>query len=263
MRYSILILLALSSVLLAVQTNQDTGEKMITTKSGLQYVITQEGSGETPKKGDEVTVHYTGKFANGQIFDSSVNRNEPFTFSLGIGEVIPGWDEGIALLNKGAKATFRIPPQLAYGSQPNGPIPANSTLIFDVELVDFEKAIEIEPYNVKGKEIITTDSGLQYIIVNQGKGEKAVAGKQASVHYTGYLEDGTMFDSSVRRKSPFIFPLGAGRVIKGWDEGVQLMRIGDKFRFIIPANLGYENRANGPIPANSTLIFDVELLEIK
>jgi peptidylprolyl isomerase len=263
MRQVIFIFIALCSFLWAEETNKKSGEKMTTTKSGLQYVITQKGSGENPQKGDNVTVHYTGKLTNGEKFDSSLERNEPFTFTLGLGEVIQGWDEGIALLNKGAKATLRIPPELAYGSQAMGPILANSTLIFEVELLDFQKAPKIEQYDIKGKKINKTDSGLQYIIVHKGKGVKATAGKQVSVHYTGFLEDGTMFDSSVARNSPFIFALGAGRVIKGWDEGVQLMSTGDKFRFIIPANLGYGSRAMGPIPANSTLVFDVELLDIK
>jgi len=263
MKQILVMLLILSSSLWAEQKSEKTGDKMFTTKSGLQYVITQKGNGEKPQKGDNVVVHYTGKLTNGEKFDSSVDRNEPFTFTLGMGEVIAGWDEGIALLSKGAKATLRVPPELGYGARAMGPIPANSTLVFDVELIDFEKAPTIEPYPIEGKKIHTTESGLQYIIVQKGNGKKAEAGKQVSVHYTGYLEDGTMFDSSVKRNSPFVFPVGAGRVIKGWDEGVLLMSVGDKYRFIIPANLGYGNRDMGPIPANSTLLFDVELLEIK
>jgi len=109
----------------------------------------------------------------------------------------------------------------------------------------------------------TTPSGLQYWDVVTGTGATAVPGKLVSVHYTGWLTDGTKFDSSVDRNKPFEFPLGAGRVIKGWDEGVAGMNVGGKGQLRIPPNLGYGSTARGPIPANSTLVFDVELLEVK
>jgi peptidylprolyl isomerase len=108
---------------------------VITTDSGLQYMILEEGSGEMPQVGDGVRVHYTGTLEDGTQFDSSVG-GEPFQFTLGVGDVIAGWDEGIALLKEGSKARLTIPPGLAYGDRANGPIPANSTLIFEVELVD-------------------------------------------------------------------------------------------------------------------------------
>lgn len=114
-----------------------------------------------------------------------------------------------------------------------------------------------------GQEIVTS-SGLQYIDLVVGTGEVAKAGQTASVHYTGWLENGKKFDSSVDRGEPFAFPLGAGRVIKGWDEGVQGMKVGGKRKLTIPANLGYGARgAGGVIPPNATLIFDVELLGVR
>ncbi len=110
---------------------------------------------------------------------------------------------------------------------------------------------------------ITTKSGLQYIILENGNGIKADSGKEATVEYTGYLTDGKEFDSSIKRNQPFSFNIGEGKVIKGWDEGVALMRVGDKFRFIIPSDLAYgEGGAGDVIPPNATLIFDVKLLEI-
>ena len=110
---------------------------------------------------------------------------------------------------------------------------------------------------------ITTPSGLKYIVVN-GSGEKpTVAGMVAIVHYDGFLLDGKKFDSSRDRNEPFEFILGEGQVIKGWDEGVAMMKIGDKYRFVIPSNLAYGERgAGGVIPPNATLIFDVEVLGI-
>lgn len=113
-------------------------ENVKTTASGLQYVVVKEGTGETPTAEDEVTVHYTGKLISGQVFDSSVNRGEPATFPLN--RVIPGWTEGVQLMKEGAKYTFFIPSDLAYGPQgiPNA-IPPHSTLIFDVELIKVNK----------------------------------------------------------------------------------------------------------------------------
>ncbi|MBL8073964.1 MAG: FKBP-type peptidyl-prolyl cis-trans isomerase [Nitrospira sp.] len=111
---------------------------------------------------------------------------------------------------------------------------------------------------------VTTPSGLKYVDQVVGTGEAAVAGKNVSVHYTGWLESGKKFDSSVDRGQPFSFPLGAGRVIKGWDEGVQGMKVGGKRKLTIPSDLGYGSRgAGGVIPPNATLIFDVELLGIR
>ena len=107
------------------------------TDSGLRYKMIQKGNGTKAEKGKTVSVHYEGSLANGQIFDSSYKRNQPIDFVLGIGQVIPGWDEGIGLLQVGDKARFVIPSHLAYGSTgAGGVIPPNATLIFDVELMN-------------------------------------------------------------------------------------------------------------------------------
>lgn len=115
----------------------------------------------------------------------------------------------------------------------------------------------------EGKEI-TTSSGLQYIDQVVGTGETAKAGQTVSLHYTGWLTNGKKFDSSVDRGQPFSFRLGVGQVIKGWDEGVQGMKIGGKRKLTIPSNLGYGARgAGGLIPPHATLVFDVELLGVQ
>jgi FKBP-type peptidyl-prolyl cis-trans isomerase FkpA len=105
-------------------------------------------------------------------------------------------------------------------------------------------------------------SGLKWQEITAGSGPLAVD-KTAVVHYTGWLENGKKFDSSVDRGQPFSFPVGAGRVIKGWDEGVATMKVGGKRRLIIPSSLGYGPNGTGPIPGGATLIFDVELLEVR
>jgi len=115
----------------------------------------------------------------------------------------------------------------------------------------------------KSGEEMMTDSGLKYVDMKVGDGESPQAGQLVTVHYTGWLEDGTKFDSSVDKNRPFEFTIGAGGVIKGWDEGVMTMKVGGKRKLTIPPELGYGARGIGPIPPNSTLIFEVELLTIR
>jgi peptidylprolyl isomerase len=109
----------------------------------------------------------------------------------------------------------------------------------------------------------TTASGLQFIDVKVGDGASPQTGQTVVVHYTGWLANGTKFDSSVDRGQPFSFVIGTGQVIKGWDEGVATMKVGGKRRLIIPPELGYGANDYGPIPGNAQLIFDVELIQIK
>jgi len=109
-----------------------------------------------------------------------------------------------------------------------------------------------------------TDSGLRYQVLQEGTGDKAEKGKTVSVHYKGQLSDGTVFDSSYKRNQPIDFALGVGQVIPGWDEGIQLLKVGDKARFVIPSDLAYGSAgAGGVIPPDATLIFDVELMNVK
>ncbi|WP_299155393.1 peptidylprolyl isomerase [uncultured Christiangramia sp.] len=110
----------------------------------------------------------------------------------------------------------------------------------------------------------STESGLRYKIIQKGDGVQAEKGKNVSVHYKGQLADGTVFDSSYKRNQPLEFPVGVGHVIPGWDEGIQLLQVGDKARMVIPSDLAYGERgAGGVIPPNAVLIFDVELMDVK
>ncbi len=261
------------------------------TASGLYYILSKNGTGARPTLGQNIKANYSGKLLDGTMFDSNTDPKfghvEAFGFPVGQGRVIKGWDEGFQLLNKGAKATLLIPSSLAYGdrempgseSNPKG-IPANSVLVFDVELLDIEIPKDenalikeyIQKNNIK-QTPMKTASGLTYFITKSGTGDNAKAGQKVTANYSGKLTDGTAFDSNVDPKfghvQPFSFNVGQGQVIKGWDEGFQLLNKGAKATFIIPSEMAYGERAmpggeTNPkgIPANSILIFDVELVEI-
>lgn len=143
-------------------------------------------------------------------------------------------------------------------------LPMLMTLVVMVSLAVVVHSGEQSGGKAAGGKAVKTPSGLQYIDLLEGTGRQAELGDTATVHYTGWLADGTKFDSSVDRKEPFSFRVGAGQVIKGWDEGVSSMKIGGKRKLIIPPELGYGTRgAGGVIPPNATLTFDVELLGLR
>lgn len=139
------------------------------------------------------------------------------------------------------------------------------TFVLAVTLFAFSMTISANAEEKKKmSDVQTTESGLQYVIVEEGTGDKAVDGKKVKVHYSGKLEDGTEFDSSYKRGQPIEFTLGAGQVIKGWDEGIALMKVGDKRQLIIPPELGYGAAGAGNvIPPNAVIIFDVELVDVE
>jgi peptidylprolyl isomerase len=263
---------------------------------GIYYIIEKPGEGPKAKAPDYVTVHYRGTLLNGTQFDASYDRNEPISFQLGMGRVIQGWEKGIPLFAKGGKGTLFLTPSLAYGERAIGNIiPANSILKFDIEILDIstqqeyldkmtakrlrEQAIAdslnalkrakekptIEQYaKDKNLNIQWTNNGLAYVLEKQGDGPKVTLGKRVTVHYTGYLLNGTKFDSSVDRNQPFSFNVGIGQVIQGWDEGLMLLNVGSKAKLIIPSYMGYgEGGAGNTIPPNAILVFDVEVLGVE
>lgn len=242
-----------------------------TTESGLQYIVLEEGPDEgiSPKATDLVQVHYVGTLRDGVEFDSSRARGAAATFPLN--RVIPGWTEGVQLMSEGDQYRFFLPPDLAYGESgtPGGPIGPNEALIFDVELIkvqsperNLKRAQDFLAENAGKEGVQTTASGLQYQILSEGAEGGASPDEDdiVRVDYVGTLINGTEFDSSIARGQPATFPLN--RVIDGWTEGVQLMKVGDKFRFFVPPELGYGDRGSDAIGPNEALIFEVELLDV-
>ena len=246
--------------------------------------------------GSPILVHYTGWLydpakpdGKGTQFDTSRNRVAPYSFIVGVGKVIKGWDQGVIGMKVNGKRTLIIPANLAYGDRVRPNIPANSNLIFDIEILNILDrgdgvqstsvpaasaplpAVAAAPLRLNATAslpMIATELTLIDHVV--GTGKTAEAGTPVTVHYTGWLYDakqpggkGTKFDSSVDRGQPFVFPLGGKRVIRGWDEGVVGMKVSGKRTLIIPPQFGYGERGAGAvIPPNATLIFDVELIDV-
>jgi FKBP-type peptidyl-prolyl cis-trans isomerase len=374
-------------------TNQDppipADKEVVTLPSGLQYSILEaapEGA-EVPRMGDQVRVHYTGWLTDGKMFDSSRKPRrpgmpvEPFTTALG--DVIEGWNEGLQHCPVGGRIKLTIPPDLGYGAKDSGPIPANSTLVFDVQVIEIvERALpavewssdegktqrsetglqwqvldpgkgepigstrvalakfslrnlgggyiagststqvgpltlnagparwrflaEVGPIMALGSRVLfkvpaglafgqqelpglpagsdslwqlelsqvapefqlppddqltTTPSGLKYQVLRQGTGETPKATSTVKAHYTGWLTSGKKFDSSWDRGQAADFPLQG--VVRGWTEGLQLVQEGGSILLVIPPELGYGAQAKATIPANSTLVFVVDLIDSK
>ena len=219
------------------------------------------GEGDVAGFGSQITVHYTGWLyhadsteVKGDKFDSSLDRNAPFQLVLGLGQVIPGWDQGLEGMMPGGKRELIIPPELAYRDRNDGgPIPPNSTLLFEVEMLDAISLVD--------------SVGVEDMVV--GTGAEATPGSLIKVHYTGWLFNadstefkGAKFDSSVDRGEMLELPIARSRVIPGWDLGIPGMKIGGQRRLTIPPQLAYGDRDLGVIPPNSTLVFDVELFEV-
>lgn len=245
-----------------IVTSKDT----VTLGGGLKYILIKGNKTGEKVGGDaKVTLHYSGFFTDGKPFDSSVERGQPFSAKLGKGLTLKALEEALLHLHKGEKAKIFIPYDLAYGEAGHPPIiPPKSDLIFDIEVLNVEPAFAPEKFNITGKELKTAASGLKYYeISKRNDTPKAAAGTTVKVHYSGYLADGSMFDSSVERGFPIEFKLGVGQVIQGWDEGISLMHVGEKFRLVIPYYLAYGEVGRPPsIPAKAELTFDVELIEV-
>jgi FKBP-type peptidyl-prolyl cis-trans isomerase len=268
------------------KSNITTAKKL---PSGVYVVMDKEGTGDFIKPGFEVTMNYEKYALNGPKYDSNLdsifNHLTPMKVNIGQRQMITGWEEGIQSFKKGGKGKIFIPSKYAYGNnkfgiRPNDTIPANSIIKIDVEILDVvdiaavakqlaeKQDAEIQAFlktnNLTGTK---TSSGLYYVITSEGNGKSPAVGDEVNMNYTGMFLDGKKFDSNLDSSfghvTPLKFPLGQGRVIRGWDEGIMLLKKGTKAKFILPSAIGYGANGSGQIPANAILQFDVELLDFK
>jgi len=247
---------------------------------GVKYRDLKGGAGEPCPEGAKVKVHYTGWTNDGNVFDSSHKRAKPADFELE-GGVIMGWAEGIPGMKKGGVRKLVIAPEKAYGSRRLDGIPPNSTLTFEVELLGFtppaQARFKARPRRsplpkdlskLSDGTLPTADdanlkaigaAGLMYRDLKAGDGPEATHGAEVLMDYVGWLRtDGSVFDSSFKRSEALRMPLG--QLIAGWQEGVPGMKVGGVRKLVIPADMAYGSNARSGIPANSTLVFEIELL---
>jgi FKBP-type peptidyl-prolyl cis-trans isomerase len=230
---------------------------------GLKTVDLIVGDGPAVKTGDVAEVHYTLYLASNRPIET---QNSVFRVGS---HPLEGWNLGIPGMKVGGKRKLIIPPALAYGAYRQGnDIPANAELIFDVELL---RILPEMPASPSKKQVATfavppnadPPSGLKIEDLKDGIGQPAKPGDRVQVLYRGTLLDGKEFDSNRNHDAPFVFTLGMGQVIKGWDKGVVGMKPGGKRKLTIPPDLAYGNKGRRPkIPPNTTLVFEIELLRI-
>ena len=271
------------------------------TASGIYILPSDPGKGMKIDSGCMVQLQFTVSTIDGKEIFSSYSRPEPIKFQYGNRFDTPGVEEGIGTLKKGGKAKVIVPSKMAFGDKGRGNIvPPYCTLVYNLEIMDVkskadyekEQAVEKkkqekEQAEAKKKDekmkedakksepkdrekylkdnninVKPTADGLYYIEKAKGTGPQALAGKKVKVHYTGTLLNGKKFESSRDRNEPLEFILGSGQVIRGWEEGIAMMKQGGKATLIIPSSLGYMDQNKGTIPPFSTLVFDIELLEV-
>jgi len=246
----------------------DAPDEFTTTESGLQYRVLRKGDGETPTLRDSAVVHFAGWLNSGHIFETSYNSKQPITLPMTSedGRLI-GRTQGLLYVAEGGMIELIVPGDLGYGQRGLTPtIPPNAPLHYLFELVEVIPAPEpVEPGLPDSdavEEFTTTDSGLKYRILRKGTGDKPAATDSVEVHYKGWLDDGTEFESSYERGVPDSFLLE--NVIDGWTEGLQYVSEGGMIELEIPTDLGYGSEGKGSkIPANATLHFSIELLDIQ
>jgi FKBP-type peptidyl-prolyl cis-trans isomerase len=217
---------------------------------GLHVKDVKVGKGPAAEAGDVLTMLYKGTLKDGKVFDENMGGDKPpFAFRLGAGQVIKGWDEGLAGMKVGGERILTIPSDLAYGSKgAGGVIPPDAQLTFDVKMLRIDKK-DAKPH-IEVKEL------------KGGTGPASKEGDTVKVHYKGMYLNGLKFDSSYDRNEPLEATIGKTKFIAGFTQGITGMKLGEKRRVTIPYALGYGERHRDPIPPLSTLVFELEMMSI-
>lgn len=258
------------------------------TPSGLAYKYRIDVPGKTGAIGDVVKLHFVLRNNKDSILRSTIAEERMVITTIQKPRYAASFEEGLAMLSKGDSCAFWVSADTLFkrgiGAEMPPFIEKGSFLRFEVKMyevltmAEYVQEQEIMAKKVKADEdaalasyiktnnlaaVLDTATGVYYQVVQAGTGVKPKKGNKVIVHYTGHLLNGEIFDSSLDRGEPFDFIIGQGRVIEGWDEGIPLMRKGEKGILYIPSYRGYGEQRAGSIPPNSTLIFEVELLDIK
>lgn len=231
--------------------------------TGLYYVVDEAGTGKEANPNSYINIAYEGYLTNGQEFGKS-DSDGIFT---NLQQVIAGWTEGISHFKEGGSGKLLIPAHLAYGNSTRETIPAGSVLIFDIKLIEVYDNLETYIKAINEKEITNyitehdldakrSDTGLYYVIDEEGTGKQATADSNVTIAYKGYMINKVIFDKS----EAYITNLN--EVIPGWTEGISHFKEGGKGKLLIPSHLAYGSRGAGSIPGGAVLIFDIELISI-
>ena len=249
--------------------------------TGIYIIPMETGKGQFPKKGDKVEVDFSTTLLNGQLVGSTFDGPDKLSFVLGEGITIKGWEEIVPKMRLGDRVKAIIPFDMAYGEHSVGSIPAYANLVYDIKLLKITTAAELQAEKERERIVLKaqsetafleylknnnitdhTASGLFYIKLMAADGLQPKTGQIARIKYVATYLDGTPLGNSDQIGDYYELVVGEGKVLKGLEEGVSLMRVGEKTRFVLPYTLAYGNQQYGNIPAFSNLIFDVELLEV-
>lgn len=233
------------------------------TESGLQYRVLEESDGVIPTGESIAVFDFIGTLYDGEEFSNTFDGGQPVT--VFVNNLPPGLEEGLQLAPIGSRYEFVLPPELAYGNTPpqDSGIPPGAVVIFEVELIHSSNYDSVYlDENAEREEVMVTESGLQYRVIEEGSGESPTNDSNVSVEYTGTFIYGETFDTSRETEGPATFNVEG--VIDGFSEGLQLMQEGARYEFFIPGDLAYGNQPpqQSAIYPDATLIFDVELISV-
>ena len=238
-----------------------------TTESGLQYYFLEEGDGDTPEPGEVASVNFAGWLEGGQKFADSQD-GIPIQFIVGEEQIVPGWDEIALLMQVGDIVQIVLPPELGLGEagSPDGTVPPNATLIFELELVSIDPPPPTPtpappPASVEESDYTITDSGLKFFMITEGTGELIESGDQITLHYKMWDEENMQLESSYDFGQPVQLIAGIGQAGPGWDEALMLMSSSSKAQFVLTPELAFgDQAASANIEGN--LIFEVEIVDV-